>query len=138
LECLRLLVTLRLNPARMRLISGFVDAYLSLSPEERIEFESEVKGLPAEDKEEVMEIVTSWMEDGIKQGRREGKEEGLIKGTRDGIVDILQARFKKVPAAVQRKLKTIDDRKSLKALLRQAATAGSLREFQRRLAAFGE
>jgi len=109
-----------------------------------------------------MEIVTSWMEDGIKQGRREGlqqgrreglqegleeglqqgrregKEKGLTKATRDGIVEILEARFKKVPAAVQRKLKTIDDRKSLKALLRQAATAGSLREFQRRLAAFGE
>jgi hypothetical protein len=56
----------------MRLISGFVDAYLSLSPEEPIEFESEVKGLPSEDKEEVMQIVTSWMEEGIKQGRREG------------------------------------------------------------------
>jgi hypothetical protein len=31
LECLRLLATLRLNPARMRLISGFVDTYLRLN-----------------------------------------------------------------------------------------------------------
>lgn len=31
LECLRLLVTLRLDPARMRLISGFVDTYLRLN-----------------------------------------------------------------------------------------------------------
>ena len=138
LECLRLLVTLRLNPARMRLISGFVDAYLSLSAEERIEFESEVKGLPSEDKEEVMQIVTSWMEDGIKQGRREGREEGLTKATRDDIVEILEARFKRVPTSVQKRLKTIDDRKSLKTLLRQAATVASVKEFERRLAAIGQ
>ena len=29
LECLRLLATIRLNPARMRLISGFVATYLA-------------------------------------------------------------------------------------------------------------
>ena len=32
--CLRLLATLRLDPARMRLISGFVDTYLRLDAEE--------------------------------------------------------------------------------------------------------
>ena len=31
LECLRLLATLRLNPAKMQLISGFVDTYCRLS-----------------------------------------------------------------------------------------------------------
>ena len=31
LECLRLLATLRLDPARTRLISGFIDAYLQLN-----------------------------------------------------------------------------------------------------------
>jgi flagellar biosynthesis/type III secretory pathway protein FliH len=30
--------------------------------------------------EEVMEIVTSWMKDGIKQGRKEGRKEGLKEG----------------------------------------------------------
>ena len=35
LECLRLLATLRLNPARMRLISGFVDTYLRPSSASR-------------------------------------------------------------------------------------------------------
>ena len=37
-ECLRLLVTLRLNPAKMQLIFGFVDAYLRLDAEEDQEF----------------------------------------------------------------------------------------------------
>ena len=31
LECLRLLATLRLNPAKMQLISGFIDSYLQLN-----------------------------------------------------------------------------------------------------------
>jgi hypothetical protein len=38
------------------------------------EFESEVKALELEETEEVMENVTNWMKDGIKQGRKEGSE----------------------------------------------------------------
>lgn len=34
LECLRLMVSLKLNPARMKLIAGFVDTYLRLSETE--------------------------------------------------------------------------------------------------------
>ena len=34
LECLRLLLTLRLDPARMRLIGTFVDSYLRLNERE--------------------------------------------------------------------------------------------------------
>ena len=33
-ECLRLLATLRLDPAKMQLISGFIDTYLRLSTEQ--------------------------------------------------------------------------------------------------------
>ena len=38
LECLRLLTSLQLNPAKMRLISGFVDTYLKLNPQETLQF----------------------------------------------------------------------------------------------------
>ncbi|MGK7874319.1 MAG: Rpn family recombination-promoting nuclease/putative transposase, partial [Xenococcaceae cyanobacterium] len=41
-ECLRLLVTLKLDPARMQLISGFVDTYLNLNPAEEKEFQREI------------------------------------------------------------------------------------------------
>jgi hypothetical protein len=162
LECLRLLATLRLNQAKMKLISGFVDKYLKLGAQDQVEFEAEIKGLSPGEKEEVMEIVTSWMEDGLKQGRREGRKQGLHKGlqqglkqgrregaeqgrregveqgqlkaTRDDIVEILEVRFNRVPPGVQKTLKKIDDRKRLKLLLREAASAASLKEFQRRLA----
>jgi len=48
-------------------------------------------------------------------------------------VEILQARFKRVPGGVKRSLSSIQDRKTLKLLLRHAATVASLKEFQQRL-----
>ncbi|MBP0004458.1 MAG: hypothetical protein J7642_12205 [Cyanobacteria bacterium SBC] len=42
-ECLRLLVTLRLDPAKTALISGFVDAYLRLNAVEESRFEAELE-----------------------------------------------------------------------------------------------
>ena len=69
-ECLRLVATLRLDPARMKLISGFVNTYLRLSPAEDRLFREEVAAIAPEQREAVMEIVTSWMEDGIQQGHR--------------------------------------------------------------------
>ena len=81
LECLRLLATLRLDPARTRLVSGFVDSYLRLTGEERRLFEAEVRQVPEEERGKVMQIVTSWMEEGIEKGREEGREEGRKEGT---------------------------------------------------------
>jgi hypothetical protein len=40
LECLRLLTTLRLDPARMQLISGFIDTYLRLNAQEEQRFQT--------------------------------------------------------------------------------------------------
>ena len=40
-ECLRLMVTLELNPAKMKLISGFVDTYLCLNAREKAIFQLE-------------------------------------------------------------------------------------------------
>ncbi len=68
LECLRLLATLRLDPARMKLISGFVDSYLRLNAEEEVQLKSQISTLQSDEQEEVMEIVTSWMEQGIQLG----------------------------------------------------------------------
>ncbi|WP_414527288.1 Rpn family recombination-promoting nuclease/putative transposase [Nodularia chucula] len=75
-ECLRLLVTLKLNPAKMQLISGFIDTYLRLNKIEEEKFKSEIGTLIKEEKEEVMQIVTSWMEEGIERGIE--REKNLI------------------------------------------------------------
>ena len=63
-ECLRLLVTLKLNPAKMQLISGFVDSYLRLNGQEEAVFQSELSKIGLEEKERIMQITTSWEEKG--------------------------------------------------------------------------
>ncbi|PZV07856.1 MAG: flagellar assembly protein H [Leptolyngbya sp.] len=75
-ECLRLLATLRLDPARTELISGFVDSYLRLNAQEEQVFQAEIGRLEGREQEVVMQIVTSWMEQGIEQGLQ--REKALI------------------------------------------------------------
>jgi Domain of unknown function (DUF4351) len=67
---LRLLATLRLDPARSQLISGFVDTYLKLNVQEEQVFQTEVGTLEETEREDIMQIVTSWMEQGIAEGER--------------------------------------------------------------------
>ena len=64
----------------MQLISGFVDTYLNLDETEEQIFRDELGKIEAEDKEQVMEIVTSWMRTGIEQGRKKWlqRESALI------------------------------------------------------------
>ena len=69
-ECFRLLATLRLDPAKTRLISGFVDTYLRLNGLEEQEFSREIDRLDPTQQERIMEIMTSWMAQGIEQGER--------------------------------------------------------------------
>ena len=73
-ECLRLLVTLNLDPARIQLISGFVDTYLRLNPEEKLEFNATLEQADPIVRGEVMEIVTSWQLEGREEGREEGRQ----------------------------------------------------------------
>lgn len=63
-ECLRMIARLRLDSARTHLLGGFVDSYIKLLEAERKKFEKQMKNLPSKEKEEVMEIVTSWEEKG--------------------------------------------------------------------------
>jgi predicted transposase/invertase (TIGR01784 family) len=67
-ECLRLLVTLRLDPAKTRLISKFVDAYLRLDVNEEQMFQAEIDTMGLAQKEEIMQVTTSWEEKGLEQG----------------------------------------------------------------------
>jgi hypothetical protein len=84
-QCLRLLVSLSLNPAKMQMISGFVDTYLDLSPLEEIEFEEEIRKFSQPIQEGVMQITTSWMRQGLEQGIAQGLEQGIAQGLEQGI-----------------------------------------------------
>jgi flagellar biosynthesis/type III secretory pathway protein FliH len=93
-ECLRLLVNLQLDPARNFLISGFVDTYLRLNPAEEEVFQTEIARIePATEQEKIMQLTTSWMEQGIEQGLEQGIEQGLEQERRSAISGLLELRY---------------------------------------------
>lgn len=80
-ECLRLLTTLRLDPARMQLISGFVDTYLNLNEAEEQTFQETIIRMGLDQREEYMEITTSWERKGIQKGT----EQVALNSLREGL-----------------------------------------------------
>jgi hypothetical protein len=100
LACLRMLARLQLDPARRELISGFVDSYLRLTIHEEEAFEAELAAVEPREKEEVMEIVTSWMEKGLEQGHQEGTRVLVLRQLRKrlgGLDEAAEARVRALP-----------------------------------------
>lgn len=106
-ECLRLLVTLKLDPARMQLISGFVDTYLRLTASELVTFESEIGRIEPEAREEVMQIVTSWMEQGIEQGLKQGIERGRDREIQL-VLRMLVAKFGSIDSEIEGEIRRLE------------------------------
>ena len=112
LECLRLLATLKLDPARSQLIGGFIAAYLKLNAQERKQYEQEFAKLTHEEKEANMERMNPWVKQGWDEGRKEGLQAGRQEGIQTGIqagkeeliVRQLNRRFGSVSAQVTERL----------------------------------
>jgi predicted transposase YdaD len=117
LECLRLLATLRVDKARLRLLSGFIDTYLRLNAEETLRFRRAADTVLAKDeKAKIMEITTSWKEEGLQEGllkgRQEGRQEGRQKGLQEGrqegelhlVLRLLRRRLASLPAPVEKQV----------------------------------
>jgi len=134
LECIRLLVTLKLNPAKMRLIGRFVDAYLRLNPEEDRRFfrALDESGMPPEQEKVMLDYVTSWEEKGIEKGIQQGIEQGIEQGRQQGIrevlLDLLATRFGALDPALVAKVHAVTSVEDLRRLTHQALTATSLAE----------
>ena len=140
-ECLRLMVTLRLDRVRMRLIAGFVDTYLRLNEAEEVRFDREMAGAKwsANEKEAVVEIVTSWEQRGFEKGLAQGIEIGLAQGIeirrqagvevwRAMLIDVLGLRFGDLDESLTVRLAAIDSAERLRALTHRALTAGSIED----------
>ena len=69
LQCLRLIATLRLDPARSHLIAGFVRTYLQMTRVELVELQREVGLLPPEEQNTMLTLTNEWIEQGIERGR---------------------------------------------------------------------
>ena len=108
LECLRLLVTLKLDPARMQMIAGFVDTYLELNRQETVLFQRALEKEKPRQREEVMEITGNWMKEGWNKGLTQGLKQGLKQGHREEAMRftsrLLQRRVGEVPVTVQKRV----------------------------------
>jgi len=88
-EFLRMLVRLQLDPARMRLISGFFDTYLKLDDIEENQLQQEIRLLEPQEEEKIMDLRTNWE----KTAELKGKLEGELEGERKILKKFLQAHF---------------------------------------------
>jgi len=66
---------------------------------------------------------------GVKEGIEKGIEQG-VKAIRESILEILTLRFQSIPDELIAQIDKLTELDRLKALLRQAAIAGSLEEFE--------
>ncbi|MBI2877053.1 MAG: flagellar assembly protein H [Candidatus Tectomicrobia bacterium] len=123
-QCLRLLLQLRLDQAKKGLLSGYVDSYLRLSQAEKQEYEAELAEFAREEREEIMEITTSWKEEGL--------QEGLQRGLLEGLVTVLELKFGGEPALLER-VSTVTDVEQLRSLLQVAKNAQTVEEIWRHL-----
>lgn len=90
-QCLRLLVTLKLDPARSRFIAGFIATYLRLGRKEQVQFDLLLEteaSLNEQDK--IMELTNSWKEEGLQQGFQQGRQEGRQEGRRESETTMLK------------------------------------------------
>ncbi len=103
LECLQLLARLKLDPARSRLIGGFIDSYLRLSAQEMRQYEREFAQLAPAERESTMTLVSSWELEGIEKGLHQGKEALIVR--------LLQRRFGAISEEMQSRLGQLSSEK---------------------------
>src|SRR5439155_932255 len=95
LECLRILATLRLDPARLTLVRTFVDAYLNLNEREMRVYDDELKTIDPPEREAVMQIVNEW------------EARGMQRASVAIILRLLGRRFGTVPAEMEARLREL-------------------------------
>ena len=107
LECLRLLVSLKLDRAKMHLISAFIDTYLTLNAAEKAIFQKELAKIEPERKEEVMELTTSWMREGIQIGEAQGIPIGQRQEAMNLVTRQLRRRLGTALGAYEKQLENL-------------------------------
>ena len=100
LQCLRLIATLRLDPARSQLISGFVRTYLQMTRLELVQLQQEVGLLPREEQTTMLTLTNEWIE--------LGEEKGKVNAERGVILRLGTKRFGEPNAAIRAALEAAE------------------------------
>lgn len=86
LECLRMIATLRLDPAKSALIAQFMETYLHLNRQEEQMVQKAIEQeFTPEETQKIMRITNSWIEQGIGIGVEKGINIGVEKGINIGL-----------------------------------------------------
>jgi hypothetical protein len=133
-DFLRWILACPVDPARRSLLVEFVETYLPLEVREQQEFQQLVRS--GQEYEKVEQMITSYEQEGIEKGKREGIKEGREKGIREGIREgkqkdlilVLEKKFGKVSATAQRKIRQIESAERLESLLIAALDARSIED----------
>ena len=105
-QCLRLIATLKLDPARSHLIAGFVHTYLKLTGQEFVRFEREIGEVSPEERETVLTLTNEWIEIGEARGLEQGMEKGRTMEARNLVLRLGTRRFGLPDDAVKSALET--------------------------------
>lgn len=125
----RNLFGLGLDKRQVQEFFRLIDWVLLLSPTLEQAFKVQLHQI---EEEKRMPYITSIERLALEEGREEGREKGLEEGLEKSLKVILEARFCALPNDVAKRLEALSA-EQLEALLREAATAGSLEEFTTKL-----
>ena len=80
-----------------------------------------------------MEYVTHIERRGIKKGVQQGLEIGILQHSQEALVDVLDARFEKIPGTLIKTIQAIKDKSLLSRLHREAIFVESLQVFEKQV-----
>jgi hypothetical protein len=133
-EFLRMILRMRIDPARKTLLADFVERYTELDPDEMREYVR----LTGKSRKyaEVAKMITVYEKMGIEKGRIEGKAEGKAEGEARGkaegkaesLLRILAHRFGSVSVADERLIRATTDCALLDQAIDAALDAKTLKE----------
>lgn len=67
LECLRIILRLKLDAARSALLRDFITAYLTLADEENARYNQQLAALEPNEKRQLVELLDEWTSTGMRQ-----------------------------------------------------------------------
>jgi len=115
LECVRMIATLKLDPARQTLIRSFMDAYLRLSREEEAVYNRQVEAIAEPERKAVMQITNQWAERaeqaGEERGLKLGEERGIRRGEAAMLLRLIARKLGPIPSPVQDQIAELSQEK---------------------------
>jgi hypothetical protein len=125
-EFLRMILRMRIDPARKTLLADFVERYTELDPDEMREYVR----LTGKSRKyaEVAKMITVYEKMGIEKGRIEGEARGKAEGKAESLLRILSHRFGSVSVADERLIRATTDCTLLDQTIDTALDAKTLNE----------